>query len=213
MSMITSLIAIGSNKGNKVQNINKAAELIKNHIGQIVKFSRIYESHCVDINNNILHKENKFLNCAVKIQFSNLITPQSLLHKLKDIEKKLGRIDKLCHHQEREIDLDILTYADRRVESNELTIPHSQIKKRNFVLKPLHDIDRNMIIENDAIKDLNITRHAIGKVLCGKNQTAGGFKWKYKDAKYNEFKLNIPEINFENNFDNETYKQFQRDNA
>jgi hypothetical protein len=68
------------------------------------------------------------------------------------------------------------------LENKLINIPKKAILK--------YDLEDNLIGEfesvYDAVKDLNITRHAIGKVLSGKNPTAGGFKWKYKDEKYNK---------------------------
>jgi NUMOD4 motif/HNH endonuclease/DNA endonuclease I-HmuI-like, NUMOD-like domain len=70
-------------------------------------------------------------------------------------------------------------------ENNLIKIPKKTILK--------YDLEDNFIYEfesvYEAVKDLNITRHAIHKVLKGQNQTAGGFKWKYKDEKYNKVEI------------------------
>jgi 2-amino-4-hydroxy-6-hydroxymethyldihydropteridine diphosphokinase len=81
--------------------------------------------------------QGKFLNAALKIQTK--IPPLKLLGALKKIEKDLGRT-KTISYGPRTIDLDILFYADKIINRQELTIPHPRIFEREFVIRPLFEI-------------------------------------------------------------------------
>jgi len=67
------------------------------------------------------------------------LEPQHLLEELQDIEHRHGRV-RTMHWGPRTLDLDLLLYADRRIDSRRLTVPHPQMHRRAFVLVPLHDI-------------------------------------------------------------------------
>ncbi|MCM8804816.1 MAG: 2-amino-4-hydroxy-6-hydroxymethyldihydropteridine diphosphokinase [Candidatus Omnitrophica bacterium] len=130
------IISIGSNKGDKNKNIIRVLKEIED-IGKIKKISSFYENKPVEA------KGGNFLNGAVEIEVK--ISPEKLLKKLKDIEKKIGR--KFPHERgdEREIDLDIIFYGDRIINKEDLKIPHPQYKKREFVLKPVCEINPDFV--------------------------------------------------------------------
>lgn len=67
------------------------------------------------------------------------LEPQALLDELHRIERRHGRV-RAVHWGPRTLDLDLLLYADRRIDSQHLTVPHPQMHRRAFVLAPLHDI-------------------------------------------------------------------------
>lgn len=99
---------------------------------KIEKISRIYETEPVGA-----VPQGKFLNAALKIRTS--LAPLPLLKTLKKIEKALGR-KKGIRFGPRPIDLDILLYADKAIKTKELMIPHPEMFRREFVLKPLRDL-------------------------------------------------------------------------
>ena len=86
--------------------------------------------------------QNAFLNAACLLETS--LTSMQLLDALKDIEMELGR-QATFKNGPRIIDLDILMYADQVVKEDRLEIPHPRIAERSFVLKPLCDINPNLI--------------------------------------------------------------------
>ena len=81
-----------------------------------------------------------FLNAAVELETN--LTPFSLLLKLQDIEKEMGRINKTKNqeYEDRIIDIDILMYDDLKIDTFELSLPHPSMWERPFVLKPLVEI-------------------------------------------------------------------------
>src|SRR5436309_8937369 len=101
-------------------------------LGNIEKQSLIYETAPYGFT-----EQPSFLNAVVLLDTKLELTD---LHKaLKNLEKKLGRTRREKWH-EREIDFDILFFDDVIIRSEELTVPHSEIEKRSFVLVPLAEI-------------------------------------------------------------------------
>lgn len=126
-------IGIGSNIGDKTANCKKAIELLKeNPQIKVTKISDFYETEPVG------YKEQEwFVNCAVEIETD--LNPQELILLCQTIESKLGRKRKIKYGP-RIIDLDILLYNNDIIDTTELKIPHPEMHKRSFVLKPLSDI-------------------------------------------------------------------------
>jgi len=131
--MVVCYLGIGSNLGNRRNNIKKALDYLAKTKGiKIEKASRIYETEPVGG-----PAQGKFLNAAIKIKTS--LAPQLLLKSIKKIEKDLGR-RKTVRFGPREIDLDILLYGNKVIKRRNLAIPHPRMFEREFVLKPLREI-------------------------------------------------------------------------
>ena len=126
-------LGIGSNLGNKKNNIEKTKfELIQNNIS-ILQTSSYYESLSWPNPNN-----PKFLNIVLKVDTN--LKPLELLKKCKNIEKKLGR-KKTFKNSPRECDIDILDFDSKQLFS-QIILPHPRMHSRNFVLLPLYEIDK-----------------------------------------------------------------------
>jgi 2-amino-4-hydroxy-6-hydroxymethyldihydropteridine diphosphokinase len=131
--MVVCFLGVGSNLGNRRKNIKKALDYLSKTKGiKIEKSSRIYETEPVGG-----PPQGKFLNAAIKIKTS--LSPAILLKALKKIEKDLGR-KKTVRFGPRQIDLDILFYANKIIKTRNLVIPHPRMFEREFVLKPLREI-------------------------------------------------------------------------
>ena len=133
--MVTCYIGIGSNLGNRQENIEKAIEELKKDKGiRFKRSSSIYETEPVsDI------PQGKYLNGVLEIDTD--LEPRHLLKELNRIEKRLGR-EKATKNAPRTIDLDILYYGDKKVSCRDLTIPHPHIQEREFVLKGLRELGK-----------------------------------------------------------------------
>ena len=129
--MINAYIGLGSNLGDKEDNIKKAIGLMKEKC-KILEVSSLYKTEPVGYKN-----QDWFLNCTVEIKIN--FRPHELLTFLKSIEKKLGRV-KTIKNGPRTIDLDILFYGNEVIKTNNLTIPHPRLHERLFVLEPLKEI-------------------------------------------------------------------------
>ncbi|WP_299126769.1 2-amino-4-hydroxy-6-hydroxymethyldihydropteridine diphosphokinase [uncultured Winogradskyella sp.] len=132
----TVYIALGSNKGNKLQNMQTAINAIFKTVGAVHKISKVYKTPALGF------EGDDFYNACIKIETE--LKPRAILKELKCIEKELGRSVKTTEgYESREMDLDILFYSDDSVEEETLVIPHRQLHKRRFVLQPLQDIAKD----------------------------------------------------------------------
>jgi 2-amino-4-hydroxy-6-hydroxymethyldihydropteridine diphosphokinase len=126
-------ISIGSNKGNRLEYLQRALALISLNNIEIDRLSSIYETSSWGF------KSNSFYNACVKI--NTLLSPHQLLKVLLEIESQLGRLrNPKAGYNSRTIDLDILFYGDLIISDFELILPHPKLHLRNFVLAPLKEI-------------------------------------------------------------------------
>ncbi len=132
-------ICVGSNIGNKLENCKKGVDaLLRSGSVTLKAQSPIYKTDPVDY-----LKQDWFINYVIKIETS--LGPFELLNRLKSIQKDAGRVNDAIRFGPRILDLDIILFDDAVVNSENLTIPHSRMHKRRFVLKPLCDIDPEVI--------------------------------------------------------------------
>lgn len=130
--MRKTVIAIGTNLGDRKKNIETALNLMRERGINIVKVSSFYETEPYG------YKEQPgFLNAAALCKTN--LSPYELLETLLSIEKKMGRVRKI-HWGPRIIDLDIIFYEDFVINEKGLSIPHPDMQNREFVLKPLNEI-------------------------------------------------------------------------
>jgi 2-amino-4-hydroxy-6-hydroxymethyldihydropteridine diphosphokinase len=132
-------IALGSNLGNREENINKAIEVINSTIGKVIKQAKNIETEPVDMSNS-----NLFINTCIEVQTS--LNVEYLLEELKNIEINLGRpSNSKGKNESRTIDLDIIFYNQIIYSSENLSIPHPNYHKRDFVLLPMLELDNHFI--------------------------------------------------------------------
>ena len=130
------ILSIGTNIGNRKANIENAITAL-NAIGTVTAVSPIYSSEPWGF-----ESENGFYNIALIIETS--LSPLDLLKETQRIEKELGRTAKTTTtYTDRIIDIDIIDYNNQIINTQTLTLPHSLMHKRNFVLYPLTDIAPN----------------------------------------------------------------------
>lgn len=143
----TSYLSLGTNQGNKLQNLQNAINEIEKKVGVVHKTSYIYETPSWGFNGN------DFYNIC--IQITTELEPETLLKSLLKIENELGRIrlDK-NGYQNRNIDIDILLIDDKTINSKTLIVPHPNMLNRKFVMMPLIEIAKE-IIHPIANKTLN----------------------------------------------------------
>lgn len=135
-------LSIGSNLGNKEQNLVNAIASIGSEVGIIRRVSEFIETSPVGFSS-----ENQFLNAVVLLVTD--LTPLVLLNKLKQIEKKLGRTQKsVSGYSDRIIDIDILLFDDIKMDLPELKIPHPLMLERDFVMIPLKEIAPELSLFN-----------------------------------------------------------------
>ncbi len=129
-------LALGSNVGDSEHHFKNAVELLSKKISGI-KQAPLYKSKAVGFT-----EQDDFVNTAVSGQTD--LSPKELLEFVKSTEKEVGRIDRF-RWGPREIDIDIIFYNDQIVDEPHLHIPHAHFAERDFVLRPIMDLDPNLI--------------------------------------------------------------------
>ncbi len=131
-------IGFGSNLGDKIAYCEKAiTEILNLDNHRLLAKSSFYKTQPVGY-----RSQDWFVNGIIKLETD--LEPLDLLQSLKEIESRLGRTETF-HGGPREIDLDLLLYEDRIIQTDNLQIPHPRIQERQFVLIPLAEIDPNLI--------------------------------------------------------------------
>ena len=130
-------LLIGTNIGQRVDNLQKAKTYLTKFDIKITKASSVYESAAWGIEN-----QNDFLNQVLKIETQ--MGPWELLETALSVEKKMGRQRKE-KWAERIIDIDILYFDEVIIKSFDLQIPHPGIPDRKFTLEPLCEIAGDMV--------------------------------------------------------------------
>jgi len=136
--MHTVFLGIGGNIGNKQFNFVKVCRIIENELGEITKTSSVYETPPWGFE----AKEN-FWNQVLLIETE--YSPNELLQKIHDIETSFGRKRESEKYSSREMDIDILYFDNRKIETESLVLPHPRIPQRLFVLVPLTEIAPNFM--------------------------------------------------------------------
>ena len=128
-------ISVGSNIGNRLENCrNGLQSLSAGGDSRILAQSRIYTTEPVDYKD-----QDWFINMVVKFETSH--DPFVLLDQIETVQQAAGRITDPIRFGPRILDLDIILYDDRIIDSERLVVPHPRMHKRRFVLKPICDID------------------------------------------------------------------------
>lgn len=134
-------LSLGSNIGDRVGFIQQATSLLSSneHIN-IVSTSSFYESEPWQMNS-----DNWFVNAV--IQISTTLSPELLLAECQKIEKFLGRkrLANTSDYSDRSIDIDIICYDNKIINTTDLVVPHKHFHKRAFVLVPMLEIAEDYV--------------------------------------------------------------------
>ena len=145
-------VALGSNLGDRVANLRAAYKAIVDlpDITAPVLASAIYETAPVDCEQSA----GKFLNAVIEFEYRS--NPLDLLRELRQIEDALGRPPNHPRNVSRKIDIDILYVGERKIDGQELKLPHPRMPEREFVLRPLADSRAELILpgEMTTVRDL-----------------------------------------------------------
>lgn len=127
-------LSIGSNIEPKRKNIINAIKLIR-EIAEVKEVSSLYETEPW----GTIKNQDNFYNIILKCETN--FEPEIFIKFLKEIEKKIGRVEGMKWGP-REIDIDIILYEDRIINRSDLTIPHKYFQERGFVVIPLYEVDK-----------------------------------------------------------------------
>lgn len=137
--MTIAYIGLGSNLGDRKDNLNRALELLREVSG--VKVSRVAPFYCTEPVGFL--EQEWFLNTVAEINTS--LSACELLDAMLKIEDKLGRV-RTVRWGPRIIDLDLLIYGNERINKLGLSVPHPHLKERAFVLVPLATLNPSLVL-------------------------------------------------------------------
>lgn len=144
-------LSLGSNLGDKINNLQTTLNLIDSKVGDVLLISSVYQTKAEGF------VGEDFLNCCVSLRTS--MEPKILIKELINIESQNGRLRLNRNiYESRSIDIDILFYEDKIINQHNLTIPHPRMNERNFVIKPLLDIAKSKIhpVLNRTISEIDL---------------------------------------------------------
>lgn len=141
-------LGLGSNLGNKEENLRKAISLINEQIGTVVRQSALFYSEPWGY-----ESENQFVNAVILVETP--LSPHQVLKANQHIEHQLGKTEAhaternitshlspltSCIYHDRPIDIDILLFDNLHIDEPDLKVPHPLMNERPFVMIPLNEI-------------------------------------------------------------------------
>lgn len=131
-------IGVGSNLGEAIENVRQAIDLLDRlPMTRLDAHSSLFRTAPLDAHGD------DYINAVARIQ--TRLKPELLLHELQNIEQAFGR-ERPYRNAPRTLDLDILLYGQRQIQTDSLNIPHPRLTKRAFALIPLLQIDPFIMI-------------------------------------------------------------------
>ncbi len=154
-------LGLGSNMGNRQENLEKALDFLSQRL-RVARVSSMYDTEPLGNTD-----QPRFLNLACRV--NTVLEPAALLALAKGIESKMGRAFGKANGP-RPIDIDILIYGDRIMDTPDLVIPHPRMTERAFVLVPLAEIAPDL--RNPA------NGKTVREMLAGITEMQGVLKWE-----------------------------------
>jgi 2-amino-4-hydroxy-6-hydroxymethyldihydropteridine diphosphokinase len=144
-SVTYAFIALGSNLGDSQRNIYLAAHDLEEHSEGPMLASSLWETTPVDCPPG----SPIFVNAVVRILPRLGETPESLLVKLRQLERRYGRETKQILNEARPLDLDLIVFGGEILATGNLTLPHPRATSRRFVLEPLNEIAPGLVFPGE----------------------------------------------------------------
>jgi 2-amino-4-hydroxy-6-hydroxymethyldihydropteridine diphosphokinase len=128
------VLSLGTNQGNRFDNVERSLKMIHREVGTIIKVSNLYETPSWGFDSDA------FYNCALVIH--SFSSAHKILGQILNIERRLGRVrGDTLEYQPRIIDIDLIAFDEEIIDTEELQIPHPLMQNRNFVLLPIMDLN------------------------------------------------------------------------
>ena len=136
------ILGLGSNQGNRLNNLRNALNYLKQIDGlNVIRVSPVYKSDALLLENSPEDWDQFYLNICVSC--TTTLSPIILSNELQNIEEKIGRNKERLRWSPRIIDIDILAWEGKTVDTKKLIIPHPELHNRPFALLPFLDLVYN----------------------------------------------------------------------
>jgi 2-amino-4-hydroxy-6-hydroxymethyldihydropteridine diphosphokinase len=157
---LTGYLGLGSNEGDRLANLRAARDALGARGVEVLAASSVYET----APQGEVTDQADFLNACLRVRTS--LGPEELLDAAKAVERDLGREPGGVRHGPRPIDVDVLLLGDLEFRSERLSLPHSEVTSRRFVLEPLLELDPKLALPDgtrladslDAVRDQPVRR-------------------------------------------------------
>lgn len=146
MPLATAYLALGSNLGQRLDQMRSALRLLEAGGVRVRAVSHVYQNRAIG-----MVDADPFLNAVVQIETT--LEPELLLDLCLKVETQLGRV-RTAGWSPRTIDIDVLVYGEAHVETERLQVPHPRIAERDFVLQPLVDIQPDLKLFGRTVREL-----------------------------------------------------------
>ena len=128
------ILSLGSNQGNRLENIERCIALIHKKIGTVIRVSKLYETPSWGFDSE------PFYNAAVVVHTYK--DASQILNEILQLELDLGRVRSSSDgYQPRIIDIDLISFDEQIIATEKLKVPHPEMQNRLFVLKPMNDLN------------------------------------------------------------------------
>jgi 2-amino-4-hydroxy-6-hydroxymethyldihydropteridine diphosphokinase len=155
--VVGAFLGLGSNMGDRLENLRRAVALLGRTEGlRVVRSSRVYETAPVG------PPQHDFLNAVIEVETT--LAPRALLRACLDVEHAMGRV-RVERWGPRVIDVDVLTFDEERIDEPDLIVPHPRMAERAFVLVPLLELTADPMLPGGIrLVDLRIGDDALPDV-------------------------------------------------
>ncbi len=128
------ILSLGTNQGNRLENIERCIAAIHQEIGTVIKVSKLYETPSWGF------ESEDFYNCALIVHTHK--TAHKILDEVLLLEETLGRVrSEIEGYQARVIDIDVISFDEEIIATEKLKLPHPEMQNRLFVLLPMRDLN------------------------------------------------------------------------
>lgn len=145
MPLATAYLALGSNLGQRLDQMRSALRLLEAGGVRVRAASHVYQNRAIGMDD-----ADPFLNAVVQVETT--LEPELLLDLCLKVETQLGRV-RTAGWSPRTIDIDVLVYGEAHVETERLQVPHPRIAERDFVLQPLVDIQPDLQLFGRTVRE------------------------------------------------------------
>jgi 2-amino-4-hydroxy-6-hydroxymethyldihydropteridine diphosphokinase len=180
------VLSIGTNQGNRLENIERCLQIIHHEVATVVKVSKLYETPSWGFDSDA------FYNAAIVVHtFDSAAT---ILSKILQIEQQMGRVrEDVLGYQSRVIDIDIIAFDSEIIKTEQLQVPHPLMQERNFVLNPMLDLNLEWIhpVLNQTVVELLATTEDKSKCVAVQSLESPLRKITLEQFNYVAFEGNI----------------------